>query len=286
MKSATVGVLLCTSFLWAGSAAKPLETLVITNVNIVDTRYGGVEPNVTVIVKEGVITAIAKIAIIETGVHVHVVNAKGKYLIPGLWDLNATISGDADRSRSSALSLYVVNGVTGVRDMGVRDITTHADEEARLVSDLPVPEIALPGPTLHPELATDVRSNPAKASATDRARLPGSSLHEGLELLVKTGYTPLHALQTVTFNAALFMAKLDKFGVVERGHIADLVLLDQNPLEDICNTKKIAGVVLRGTYFSRPDLDALLAQSQRVPDLDLAKSQGWSPSPERQPRRH
>jgi len=241
MKSATVGVLLCSSFLWAGSGPKPLETLVITNVNIVDTRYGGVEPNVTVIVKEGVTTPIAKIAMIQTGVHVHVVNAKGKYLIPGLWDLNARISAEADCSRSSALSLYVVNGVTGVRDMGVRDITTHAEERARVVSDLPVPKITFPGPTLHPELAADVRLNAAKASGTDRARLPGSSLHEGLELLVKTGSTPLHALQSVTFNAALFLAKLDKFGVVERGHIADLVLLDQNPLEDIRNTKKIAG---------------------------------------------
>ncbi len=274
MKSATVGVLLCGSFLWAGSGPKPSETLVITNVNIVDTRYGGIEPNLTVIVKEGVITAITKIAIIQTGVHVRVVNAEGKYLIPGLWDLNARISGDADCSRSSALSLYVVNGVTGVRDVGAEDITPRVDERAIVASDLPVPEIAFPGPSLHPEL-TGALPNAERTSGTGRGRLPGFSLHAALELLVKAGATPLHALQTVTFNAALYMAKLDKFGVVERGHIADLVLLDQNPLEDIRNTEKIAGVVLRGTYFSRLDLDGFLAQSPHASDspLDSAKSE-------------
>ena len=78
-------------------------------------------------------------------------------------------------------------------------------------------------------------------------------------MLVKTGFTPLQALQAATFNPALFMVKLDKYGVVEKGHVADLVLLEANPLEDISNTRKIDSVVIRGNYYSREDLDRMLA---------------------------
>ena len=69
MKSAAVGILFCSSFLWAGSGRETSETLVITNVNVVDTRYGGVEPNVTVIVKDSIITAISKFALVNAGPH-------------------------------------------------------------------------------------------------------------------------------------------------------------------------------------------------------------------------
>ena len=279
MKSAAVGVLLCSSFLWAGSGAKPLETLVITNVNIVDTRYGGVEPNVTVIVKEGVITAISKVALIQTGLHVRVVNAEGRYLIPGLWDMNAHISDEADWNRNSVLPMYVVNGITGVRDIGVRDTESRLEERAKVENNFPAPEIAIPGPTLHPDLVSNAGLIPARTSTGFRAGHPELSLNEGLELLVKTGTTPLHALQTVTFNAALYMAKLDKFGVIELGHIADLVLLDENPLEDIRNTRKIAGVVLRGTYFSRFDLDGLLSHLERDSDSAFHAPESGDPRP-------
>ncbi len=58
---------------------------------------------------------------------------------------------------------------------------------------------------------------------------PGFSLHDELEWLVKSGFTPLQALQAATFNPALFLTKGDKYGVAEIGRVADLVLLDANP---------------------------------------------------------
>jgi imidazolonepropionase-like amidohydrolase len=48
-------------------------------------------------------------------------------------------------------------------------------------------------------------------------------------------------------------------GSIEKGKLADVVLLDANPLEDIRNTQKIAGVVVNGRYLSRADLDKMLA---------------------------
>lgn len=92
--------------------------------------------------------------------------------------------------------------------------------------------------------------------------LPGFGLHEELALLVESGLTPMEALQSATRNAARYLNRLDVLGTVEVKKEADLVLLDANPLEDIHNTGKIDAVVLRGRYYSRQDLDALLKVRQ------------------------
>jgi len=87
---------------------------------------------------------------------------------------------------------------------------------------------------------------------------PGFSLHDELALFVKAGLTPMQALQTATRNPAEFMGRLADLGTVEKGKMADLVLLDANPLDDIVNTRRIRGVVLAGRYFARADLDRML----------------------------
>ncbi|MGB2900520.1 MAG: amidohydrolase family protein [Candidatus Acidiferrum sp.] len=89
---------------------------------------------------------------------------------------------------------------------------------------------------------------------------PGFSLHEELQRFVAAGFTPLEALQTATLNPARFLGMEDQLGTVEKGKLADLVLLSANPLEDIANTQKVAGVVSNGHYFSRADLDKMLAR--------------------------
>jgi imidazolonepropionase-like amidohydrolase len=87
---------------------------------------------------------------------------------------------------------------------------------------------------------------------------PGFSLHEELELFVKAGFTPAEALRTATSNPARFLGMEDRLGTVENGKLADLVLLDRNPLEDIGSTRAIFAVVANGRFFTREDLDRLL----------------------------
>jgi imidazolonepropionase-like amidohydrolase len=87
---------------------------------------------------------------------------------------------------------------------------------------------------------------------------PGFSLHQELALFVEAGLTPMQALQTATLNPAKFLGTTADMGTVEKGKIADIVLLDANPLEDINNTRKIQAVVLAGRYFSRAQLDEML----------------------------
>jgi len=92
--------------------------------------------------------------------------------------------------------------------------------------------------------------------------LPGFGLHEELALLVEAGLTPMEALQSATRNPARYLNKLDEMGTVEVKKAADLMLLNANPLEDIHNTQKIEAVVMRGRYFPRKDLDAMLKPVQ------------------------
>ena len=87
---------------------------------------------------------------------------------------------------------------------------------------------------------------------------PGFSLHEELQRFVAAGFTPMEALQTATINPAKFLGMEDRLGTVELGKVADLVLLEANPLDDIRNTQKIAGVIVNGRYLSRADLDKML----------------------------
>jgi len=90
--------------------------------------------------------------------------------------------------------------------------------------------------------------------------LPGFSLHDELANFVEAGFTPMEALQTATSNPAKFLDQENKFGSIEPGKLADVVLLTANPLTDIHNTTKISAVVANGRLFERADLNALLAQ--------------------------
>ena len=87
---------------------------------------------------------------------------------------------------------------------------------------------------------------------------PGFSLHDELAELVAAGLTPMEALQSATLNAAKYLGMTDAFGTVEAGKMADLVLLDANPLDDIRNTRKIAAVILNGQLIDKPALQTLM----------------------------
>ncbi len=94
--------------------------------------------------------------------------------------------------------------------------------------------------------------------------IPGVGLHQELALLVESGFTPLEALAAATRNPARYFNALNLTGSIELGKAADLVLLDADPLADIRNTQKIRAVIMRGRYFSRADLDAMLGQAGKV----------------------
>lgn len=94
--------------------------------------------------------------------------------------------------------------------------------------------------------------------------IPGFSLHDELALLVEAGFSSLEALQAATLNPAGFLNTSDSLGTIAPGKLADLVLLDADPLADIHNTTKIRAVVANGRYLDRAALDAMLADVERL----------------------
>lgn len=78
---------------------------------------------------------------------------------------------------------------------------------------------------------------------------PGVSLHKELEALVATGVSPLRALQTSAYNGAKFLKKNNDYGTISIGKIADLVILNSNPLENITNTRAIDKVIKGNQTF-------------------------------------
>jgi imidazolonepropionase-like amidohydrolase len=91
--------------------------------------------------------------------------------------------------------------------------------------------------------------------------LYGFSLHRELKSLVEAGLSPYAALEAGTKNPALFLRTIEETGTVEKGKQADLVLLDASPLESIESTKRIAGVMVRGRWLPRAQLDTMLEKA-------------------------
>jgi hypothetical protein len=444
------------------------QTLILTNVTVIDTREGRELPSLTVVVKDGIIQAVAKVGLIDSNPHTQIINATGKYLIPGLWDMHVhSAFADKPWDERVILPLYLANGITGIRDMGgdpnlleqrrkridagelagphmmiagpflnsgksdAQTIGVNTPEEARQAVDslkargmdfikilsldpgvywplaeeakrqhihfvghvptgVSAAEASMMGqksiehlsgvvlatssreselrqqivdaaarkdskgylhamgealdtysqpkawdlfsgfvdnctwqvPTLvwdvadanvdNPAIAADPRMryvprsvardwDPAKltqqtgpqplsqakkltahymelvdlmrragvlmmagSDSPDPFVFPGFSLHDELELLVKSGLSATQALQAATFYPALFMTRLNRYGVVESGHVADLVVLDDDPLKDIANTRKISAVVVGGRYFGRTQLDKMLRDVEEI----------------------
>ncbi len=87
--------------------------------------------------------------------------------------------------------------------------------------------------------------------------VPGFSTHQELKYYEDAGLTPYEALKTGTFNVGRFL-KRDDVGIIRVGALADLILLDANPLESIENTQKIHGVMKNGNWYTREYLNEQL----------------------------
>jgi imidazolonepropionase-like amidohydrolase len=392
-------------------ASQTPSQIAVTHITVIDVRDGSVNADMTVLVLGNRISAVGPSKGIRLPKQAHVVDGRGQFLIPGLWDMHVHTDGDA-----RALRLLLASGITGVRDMG-GDVAKLAESRRRIVAgDLAGPRLLFAGPMLkgppaeadsdvwvihspeeasravnslaklhvdfikvHDGLARDsflAIAHTAKArglpfvghvpasmtpmevsdlgqksiehleflpkaclalfdpesrayhrvppgcdpesldgllhrfvqngtwldptiqsfryfapaqwdaifagfrevakqirqnhnsilAGTDwssfleeKGALPGGSLHEELTLFVEAGFTPLEVLRSATLNPVVFFGLSESLGTIERGKIANLVLLEANPLEDMRNTRRIVAVFSEGKLLDRKTLDGMLA---------------------------
>ena len=81
-----------------------------------------------------------------------------------------------------------------------------------------------------------------------------------MEGMLKSGLSPLEILQTGTINPALFFNMESVFGQLKEGMAADILLINSNPVEDIRALKNLSGVMVRGKWISKADIDQKLQQ--------------------------
>lgn len=93
--------------------------------------------------------------------------------------------------------------------------------------------------------------------------VPGFSARRELELMVAAGLTPYEALRTGTVAPAEYFGETDRWGTIAEGRSADLVLLDASPLDDISNLWAQAGVMVRGRWLPREEIDRRLEEIAR-----------------------
>jgi imidazolonepropionase-like amidohydrolase len=100
----------------------------------------------------------------------------------------------------------------------------------------------------------------AGTDSIDGFTLPGPSLHDELALMVEAGLSPMEALQTATRNPAEFLDRSNRLGRIVKDGVADLVILDANPLQNIANTRKIHAIIIGGKLISQTQRQEMLAR--------------------------
>jgi imidazolonepropionase-like amidohydrolase len=91
---------------------------------------------------------------------------------------------------------------------------------------------------------------------------PAESLIEELEIFQEAGLTPVQALRTATVNAASYFGKERSTAAIAEGRVADVVILDADPLKNISALRKVRGVIAKGEYFDKKALDGFMEQAK------------------------
>jgi len=219
MKNSAIRFLLAAVAFAAASiaGAAPDKSLAFTHVNLIDATGAPAQPDMTVIIAGQRIVSIEKSVAAHIPANTQVVDARGKYLIPGLWDMHVhEIFGDwIPEDEKITPLLFVANGITGVRDMG-GDLESLKKWRARAASgEMIAPRMVISGPMLDGPVPRFPSSAPVK-DAADGRRVVDELKEAGADFIKIQSFIPRDGY----FAAA---AEANKLGIVFVGHVPDAV---------------------------------------------------------------
>jgi imidazolonepropionase-like amidohydrolase len=186
-------------------------------------------------------------------------------------------SGDSDRlfglfAKNSTAVTPVLSALAVILEQPANEANNRYVAHSLLeqASKQPVPQTTLDGlraemPEYRKTVAKLQKDGVLILAGTDiaGARVPGFTLHRELEELVSAGLTPLEALRAATINPAIALHLEADYGSVETGKVADMVLLDADPLQNVQNTQRISVVIQNGHLYRRHELDGMLDTAAR-----------------------
>ena len=201
------------------SPSGPAPDVIIDGVTIIDGTGAAPAPDRSVAIRDGKITAIGLSGSLTPGDSTVRVDGRGKFLMPGLWDMHAHVMGLEEH----AFPLFLANGVTSVRDMGGNlEISVRVRDAARSGRSLG-PEVLIAGPVLDsPFLVAAVKGTPYEAG---RAAVPDSAT--AVFWVDSLSRVPVDQIKvhSMTPRAAYFaiLARAKQLGIPVGGHIPDSI---------------------------------------------------------------
>lgn len=230
----------------AASSADASATTAFVHVSVIPMDANHLLSDQTVLVRGDRIVSVGPASGVKVPAGATSIDATGQYIIPGFAASHAHVDSQSDFQSYLASGVTTVFGLDGSSAPWRDQIATGK----------------LLGPTLYS--TTDAKvSQPANADAT------GAALQQMLQQQVRSGRTPYQALQSVTVTPAKELHASREFGTVTKGSRADLVLLSANPLANISNTQRIAGVMVRGHWIPQSELQLIHVSRLTQPQHEL-----------------
>jgi adenine deaminase len=217
----------------ASAQARPIG---ITHVTVLDLEQGKRLRDQTIVVEAERISTIGPSSQVRVPDGYGVVDGRGKFIIPGF------IASIAPIENVRSLSSFLGNGITTV-------VATSNRTRGNANTMQP-----LGGPSPEPRINVSDRAGATIGIAT------APSIHDSLEALVRRGTAAERVLRGVTIDAARTLGLQRELGAVAVGKLADFLVLDSNPLDDIRHTRRISGVVIHGRFIDAAELARLAAR--------------------------
>jgi imidazolonepropionase-like amidohydrolase len=229
------GASLALTIAFAATAAAQARPIGITHVTVLDLEQGKRLRDQTVVIEAERISTIGPSSQVRVPDGYGIVEGRGKFIIPGF------IASIAPIENVRSLSSFLGNGITTV---------VAAPERTRGKPNTMQP---LGGPSPEPRITVSDQPGAAIGIAT------APSIHDSLEALVRRGTTPERVLRGATVDAARTLGLQRELGAVAVGKLADFLVLDDNPLDDIRRTRSISALVIHGRFIDATELARLAA---------------------------